>query len=324
MIDLNLDDLDIDLDDKPGAVAVESGKRIDIDSYETAREVVAEASWQQKKATLPKNVLHFDLETIPDYSRLELFGLEQPPELPPVTPIDQCYAVNDWSKCTLAALKKLFEGKRYPKEWLDACREVERAAEKPRSGAFELLDEAEKAEDANKAAWAEWRKTMAVCPEMAMIVALGWGAGGDEPDCIISDPNNNAGLFANEGEILEKFWSLAGKYKSLCGYNIAGFDLPTIYVRSAFHHITPPKRFDLKPWSGDVIDLMQIRFPRSGAKRLKDLARMLQIPVPAGDVEGSQVEDLIKAGELKTLAEYVRSDVSITQCLHSLYRGYFI
>ena len=76
MIDLNLDDLDIDLDDKPGAVAVAAATRRTTLPSNTE-------NWKARVAGLPKNVLHFDLETIPDYARAEQFDLVKPDPLPP-------------------------------------------------------------------------------------------------------------------------------------------------------------------------------------------------------------------------------------------------
>lgn len=309
MIDLNLDDLDIDLDDKLGAVAVAAATR------QTTLPGNTE-NWKARVAGLPKNVLHFDLETIPDYARAEQFDLVKPDPLPPEIALADCYPSTEFPDCPLTNLKKMFEGKRYPGEWLTACREAEKAAKKPRQGAFDLLDEVANLEQAKEQEWAQYRKAMAVCPEMNRIVAFGWASGGDDLHSIVAE--------SDEGMILESFWSHSTRHRSVCGYNIAGFDMPTIYIRSALLGITPPKRFDLKPWGGDVIDLMQIRFPRGNATRMKSLAKTLGIPVLTEDMEGSQVETFWNEKRLAEIGEYVESDVFVLQCLHSLYRGYFI
>jgi hypothetical protein len=86
--------------------------------------------------------------------------------------------------------------------------------------------------------------------------------------------------------------------------------------------VCPSRQFDLKPWGTDVIDLMKKRFPSSGSMKLKTLAACMGIPIPAGDVDGSQVEELWK-NDPKKLGEYVRSDVDLCAELHSKYFGFF-
>ena len=56
--------------------------------------------------------------------------------------------------------------------------------------------------------------------------------------------------------------------------------------------------------------------------KLKDVARLYGIHVPAGDIDGSQVEELLNT-EPEKVAEYCKSDVSITRELWSLFCGYF-
>ena len=122
--------------------------------------------------------------------------------------------------------------------------------------------------------------------------------------------------------LLEEFWTVAKNAKSICGFNILGFDLPVILVRSMLLDVAPSRQFDLKPWGTDVIDLMKKRFPNSGVMGLKKLAKLMGINVPAGDVDGSQVETLWRNDAVK-LGKYVASDVAITKEIHQRYSGYF-
>jgi hypothetical protein len=64
------------------------------------------------------------------------------------------------------------------------------------------------------------------------------------------------------------------------------------------------------------------RWPKGGQKGLKSIAKILGFPIPAGDVDGSQVEELFNTDPAK-LADYNRSDVSITREIYLMYRGLF-
>ena len=69
------------------------------------------------------------------------------------------------------------------------------------------------------------------------------------------------------------------------------------------------------------------RFPRGNSKqpgKLKQMAQLYGIDVPAGDFEGSQVEEIWNAGDYEMIREYVTSDVVITAALHKCMRGYFV
>jgi len=126
-----------------------------------------------------------------------------------------------------------------------------------------------------------------------------------------------------ERDILEQFWSLANRARYVCGFNILGFDLPTIFVRSMLLDVSPTRSWDLKPWGTDVIDLMKKRFPSSGAMGLKKICKAMGIPIPAGDVDGSQVEALFKT-DPELVGKYVRSDVLLLLYLHEMYSGFFV
>jgi len=56
--------------------------------------------------------------------------------------------------------------------------------------------------------------------------------------------------------------------------------------------------------------------------KLKQLCKLYGIEVPAGDVDGSQVLDLMRS-EPGKVGEYVRSDVDVTRSLHNKFKGFF-
>jgi hypothetical protein len=146
---------------------------------------------------------------------------------------------------------------------------------------------------------------------------IGWAIGDDEPGASIPSLNDD-----DERRVLGGFWQHAKHLSPLIGFNILDFDLRVILVRSALLGVRPTRLFDTRPWGKDIVDLMRLRFPTGKAMGLKKLARLYGFPVPAGDVDGSQVSELMQTNPDK-LAEYVKSDIEITRQLYRFYCGYF-
>jgi hypothetical protein len=102
-----------------------------------------------------------------------------------------------------------------------------------------------------------------------------------------------------------------------------------LFARSAILGVPSSRSFDLKPWGRDVVDLFAIRFPKGpGAAgggrpaKLKELARVYGVEVPAGDTDGGDVERLLRESP-HLLRQYVESDVAVTRDLHRKWAGYF-
>ena len=274
--------------------------------------------------------LYFDLETVPDESRLAQFNLQPLPTLPPPIPMKEMMSPAEFVTQTLDVCKGWFKTHHPCEEWVDQVEQAEMENKKPRAGLFEVLaSHREKAQTIADAA-ADRNKLLSVTPEFNRIVALGWALDGGETQALLEGPQPN-GWDASEAVLLEHFWHLASKSKILCGYNVLGFDLPTIYIRSALLGVKPSRLIDLKPWGGEVIDLLKVRHPagipnegQTGKpSRLKTVARVLGLDVMADEVEGSQVMDLY-LNDREKLAQYVKSDVSLCQQLREFYRGYFV
>lgn len=280
----------------------------------------APATAQQTRARGKVGVLYFDIETIPDYDRAELFELEP---IPPAAERGQLFNADFIAKELSKTIKDI---EAWLRQWnpcdagIAAVREAEKWTPKPRKGVFDILNEIANQDAAREALIADQKKKMSVTPEMNQIVALGWSLNGRTFSAVLGTTDGIDEW--DERDILEKFWDVAKTAKSLCGYNILNFDLPTIYTRSILLDVAPSRQFDLKPWGTDVIDLMKKRFPSNQAIGLKKLAKLLGIPIPAGDVDGSQVEELWKADPAK-VGEYVRSDVDLLIELHQRYSGFF-
>ncbi len=278
----------------------------------------AKSPRQRKSKQQASGLLYFDLEAIPDYDRFEKFGLDPIPEPAQRTTVEAMG--NDLPsvllKKTLADIADCLTAKSPCEEYLIGLEKCEKSAVKPRKGVFDAIAKVRGLDDARLAAIEAQRKQMATSPEMCQIVAMGWAVGDQEPVSMITGEDG-----VTEKMILERFWVLAKSVTRVIGFNILGYDLPVIFVRSMLLGVEPSRQFDLKPWGNDCIDLMKVRWPGPAGK-LKWLASALGIEIPAGDVDGSQVEELYKTNR-PLLGQYVRSDVVLLQQLHAMYRGFF-
>jgi hypothetical protein len=273
--------------------------------------------------TQRKSLLFFDLETVPDYSRLASFGLDPLPEPKPETGVSDCPKIDDFLKLALDQIGDELKRINPCDAWLDLLSDAERKRDKPRSGLTKAVDGVRSERLSIVQAAESRRKLLSVTPEYCRIAAMGWAfADGDQPQSIVAvDPDFQAQEIL-ERKLLESFWEMAASCERIVGFNVIGFDLPVIFVRSMLLGITATRRIDLRPWGGDVVDLMERRFAKSKAMKLKELARLYGMQIPAGDVDGSQVAELAEVDPAK-LDEYVKSDVTITRELFRLYEGYF-
>lgn len=268
-------------------------------------------------SAMAKGLFFFDLETIPDYSRMAQFGFEPIPIVPPIDGPESLMPPPEFVTQNVKEMKAWLDKHNPPQDWIDQAIAAEKALEKPRKGSFEAFEEHTKRIATVTGAKDARRKDMALSPEMNRIVAMGWAFGDEEPQSMVVCGENT------EVQILEEFWGMAKRAAKTIGFNILGFDLPTIFVRSMLLDVAPTRLFDLKPWGNDCIDLMSLRFPKGPAKGLKWISGAMGIEVQAGDVDGSQVHALYEAKNFVAIGKYVRSDVRLIQELHGMYRGYF-
>ena len=137
--------------------------------------------------------------------------------------------------------------------------------------------------------------------------------------------------FADEGELLAAFWDAAKHYSSVATFNGRGFDVPFLYLRSALLDV-PIAR---KDWLGyryavephcDLAE--QLTFynvsGRDGAARKFNLdfyCKAFGIPSPKADgVTGMDVNDLMKEGRYREIAEYCLRDVVATVQLYRIWK----
>lgn len=266
------------------------------------------------------NAFYFDLETVPDEQRLASFGLEPLPQLPPITPVSELPDPADFVTQDLDAIRKFLAAHNPPDEWLDSVITEEQRLKKPRKGLEDAVDTLASRMNSIANAADDRRLLLSVTPEFCRIAAFGWGIGGGDVNSTVCHTPED------EARVIDHFWNLWQRHSPIVGFNVLSFDLPVIFARSAILGIPASRPIDLKPWGKDVVDLYAIRFPKMKQQgqpgKLKELAPLYGIPVPAGDVDGSQVAELLAANPEK-LGRYVRSDVEITRELHRRWRGLF-
>lgn len=136
---------------------------------------------------------------------------------------------------------------------------------------------------------------------------------------------------AEESELLAAFWDAARHYQQIATFNGRGFDVPFLYLRSAVLNI-PITR---KDWLGyrystephcDLAE--QLTFynvsGRDGAARKFNLdfyCKAFGIPSPkAGGVTGMDVNDLMREGRHREIAEYCLRDVVATVQLYRVWK----
>lgn len=272
----------------------------------------------------------FDLETIPDYDRMALFGLEPLPEPPKVTPVGECPDIVSLLGGTLAELKTTLSKINPPADWLDAVVTQEALAKKPRAGVGEAVDDCRQTMAKYQALVDDRRLLLSTTPEFCRICALGVAIGNDPVmTAVLGQPmRDDDNVVWSELAMLDALWKAIKISKPLVGFNILHFDIPVVYARTAILGANYTRRLDLRPWGGDVKDIYLERFPKGNTDKrkpgkLKLLAPLYGIQVPAGDVDGSQVEELWKTNPNK-LGEYVGSDVEITRALRQKWRGLFV
>jgi hypothetical protein len=222
---------------------------------------------------------------------------------------------------TIDAIKVTLRRLNPAAQWLDALQAAE-VAGKNRKGVLAEIDSARDEKTLHERQTAERNQLLSTTPEFCRVVALGWALGEEPVQTLVVGERG-----ISEVALLEQLWSLIGLGGTLVGFNCLAFDLPVVMVRSALLGVEPTRLLDLKPWGKDVVDLYAARFGTRGAPgggrpgRLKDLARVYGIEVPAGEVDGSQVVELLERPE--ELARYVASDIEVTRSVHRLYEGFF-
>jgi hypothetical protein len=236
----------------------------------------------------------YDLEAVPDETRFPRPNIEDPV-------FDNSLDLEAVLK-TETTLKQRLKDRMCPEQLL-LLQEHESKREKgPRKGVSETIRK--EMEDGDKE-WREWHR-LGTQPHSARIVAMGV--------CAFGDPDQPrtwvAKTIAEERQLLQDFFDLYDFGTTRAGYNIAGYDDRLIFWRAMRLGVKPIKPMQLNRYGGrNCCDLMLKMFNNIGdSMQLKKLLRMLNIPPPAGDMEGSQVLELVDTNQWDLLEQYVASD----------------
>lgn len=178
-------------------------------------------------------------------------------------------------------------------------------------------------------AWVEEKRVQniekaALDPHTGRIVALGWASRPtNDPATFIArtdgDPDEE-----KEKELLTRFWDLLHYTEGRnVGWNNIRFDLPYLIIRSFALQVPKPETLpDLRKYQDDpTTDLLGILSGWSwdGVKSLKWAAERYGWPISTPEISGSMIDQIND----KQLAEYVASDVGISQAAYLDMHGYF-
>jgi len=248
----------------------------------------------------------FDIETFPDESRFPR---------PTVTSRER----REWDLVKLQAqnaetiVKDLKTGLMQEDQLADLL-QLENSSKKPRSTvAKEIMKAIEDLDSDMK----DWQNEGSLDPWKGKIVAFSWSFLGEETVHTLTAQNADEERF-----ILAMFWALQSAGTRV-GYNIKAFDDQFIVVRSMLLGVEPSCQMETGRYSKQSKDIMQLLFPdMQRAKKCKDVAAMLGIPVPAGDIEGSHVFGLVESGDWDTLHKYSNSDVVVEKAMFKIVKKY--
>jgi hypothetical protein len=250
--------------------------------------------------------LIIDIETIPDESRSQHWGLPKLEELPPVDSL---------LKSTVDSLKKWLTqyAAILPADYLINLENAEMATSKPR---LTLLDAITEAREAPTKTISE----MSFDPDALRIIAVGYAVGDEEPVIL-------TGYTCSEVEMLQHIWAAMALHKPWVGYNNFTFDIPAIAARSAMLGVTPTIKIDWRRFgNSQIADLMQA-LSIGGMrhwKGLKKVAPLWGIEIPCPEIDGSNVFSLYQANDWETITRYLASDIEVTRALYRKVQGYFL
>ena len=307
----------------PAATAVQAPASAPVATAPTAATPVVTVS--------QSTCLYFDIETVPDEERAELFDL---PEIPPFreTLHADCIDPSETTSWTVDKFEEYVARMNPEYTWLNAVMELEQSRgksggkEKPRDGVCKILTKGLSARQAHLEKLTAREKKMSTCPEMCRIVAFGWAVGENTPRSLVLGDRANefsSGQPIDEALLLKAIWQVFAKGLPLVGFNCLSFDLQVIRARSILLGVQPTVTINDSPYSNrQVIDLAVRRYGRVIPEfGLKKLARLYGVPVPSG-ADGSQVSALMAESPEK-VGEYVRSDIQVTRGLYEKWRGHW-
>ena len=139
-------------------------------------------------------------------------------------------------------------------------------------------------------------------------------------------------FWGDEKKILQDFSNLLnthfnGAQHVLCGHNAKEFDIPFIARRMIINGIALPNKLNLfgkKPWEVPHLDTLELwKFgDYKHFTSLKLLTKVLGIPSPKDDIDGSQVGQVYwEENDLERISRYCEKDVLATMQVYDRISG---
>lgn len=157
------------------------------------------------------------------------------------------------------------------------------------------------------------------------ILCIALAVNDDEVKCYCSDEKGKW----DEKKVLENFWKIAGQCDMFVGHNLIEFDMRFIWQRSVLLGVKPswqeedqraPKYLSFAKYrSFPMFDTKQewLKWSFGGKSHLEHIALALGLPTPKDGIDGSQVADFYRRGEVQKICDYCKRDVETTRAVYN-------
>ena len=156
------------------------------------------------------------------------------------------------------------------------------------------------------------------------VLCIALAVNDDEVKCYSSDEK---GIW-DEKKVLENFWKIAAQVDMFVGHNLIEFDMRFIWQRSVLLGVKPTwQEEDMR--ASKYLSFAKYRsFPMYDTKQewtkwsfgvkshLEHIALAMDIPSPKDGIDGSQVKDFYKKGEVQKICDYCKRDVDTTRAVY--------
>lgn len=244
----------------------------------------------------------YDLETVPDETRFP-----QPVQTErPDADVNVEELVGQTADDIVKVLGRLSDPQ------LSTLMDLEGQSKRPRKTVIEAIKRAFVNLDSETDQW----KHFALEPFKCRIVALSFAFLDSEIFTLTAET-------LEEELLILEILALLFEHCRRSGFNITGFDDRVVAARFMIRQIHSGKPINMKRWnSGDRFELMDALFGQGTTMKCKETALILGIPVPAGDIDGSQVLSLVQSGQWNVLRDYSASDVFVERKMFEIARRY--
>lgn len=190
---------------------------------------------------------------------------------------------------------------------------------------WDALDDERRAYLSNGSPAIATADTAALSPFAGRVACIGWAEEQGFVRVIVAArqpveaTNSLIEWVGDERALLERWWSIAARYRRIIGWNSRGFDAPFLRTRSIIANV-PPTR-NLLPYRysfAEHCDLLEVVTAFGNTRRvsLDCMCRSVGIESPkAAGVAGNQVEQLWREERLVEIAEYCARDVAVLRPL---------